>query len=270
MADESMLATPGVEATDYTLNEFVNYATQIIACAKKLQESDPESSWTPHKVEMTLWVHYLAKDLNPSILTNLPLANGELSASAILPNSTTTTINSNNIDHHRDEDDEDSLSPHPAKRRRGEEDNGDHATATASEEDSNEGKNSTTITNNGKLEGEDDNSRSNSSHHVIHTNDKLQHTTNENSSEVVSENSESRDSEIVESSGVEDGKHGELDSNNSESRDSLVVDSTTTTSTIIPQKIGLVIPTTNGNGIGSTVSNEDSNSNVSVENSFES
>jgi len=271
MADESMLATPGVEATDYTLNEFVNYATQIIACAKKLQESDPESNWTPHKVEMTLWVHYLAKDLKSSILTNLPLANGELSASAILPNSTITTINSNNIDHHRDEDDEDSLSPHPAKRRRGGEDNGDgdHATATASEEDnSNEGKNCTTI-NNGKLEGEDDNSRSNSSHHVIHTNDKLQHTTNENSSEVVSENSESRDSEIVESSGVEDGKHEEMDSNNSESRDSLVVDST---STIIPQKIGLVIPTTNGNGIGSTctVSNEDSNSNVSVENSFES
>lgn len=39
MADECMLSTPGVEATDYTLNEFTNYATQIKTCTDKLIEA---------------------------------------------------------------------------------------------------------------------------------------------------------------------------------------------------------------------------------------
>ena len=45
MADECMLSTPGVEATDYTLNEFNTYATQIKTCADKLKEEgeSPES-----------------------------------------------------------------------------------------------------------------------------------------------------------------------------------------------------------------------------------
>lgn len=34
-----MLSTPGVEATDYTLNEFTNYATQIKTCTDKLKEA---------------------------------------------------------------------------------------------------------------------------------------------------------------------------------------------------------------------------------------
>ena len=38
MADEAMLATPGVEASDYTLAEFVNFATQIKSCTEKLKE----------------------------------------------------------------------------------------------------------------------------------------------------------------------------------------------------------------------------------------
>lgn len=38
MADESMLATPGVEATDYTLAEFGNYAELINKCTDRLAE----------------------------------------------------------------------------------------------------------------------------------------------------------------------------------------------------------------------------------------
>ena len=95
MADETMLSTPGVEATDYTLAEYMNYAEQIIsrsdrlkaagklmvkplACwwsifnLKFLRWTDPEGKWTPHKVEMALWTHYLARELKPSLLENMP------------------------------------------------------------------------------------------------------------------------------------------------------------------------------------------------------
>lgn len=76
MADEAMLSTPGVEASDYTLNEFVNFATQIKSVTEKLNNSNAEGKWNPHTVELALWVHYLSKDLKPSILSNLPLPDG--------------------------------------------------------------------------------------------------------------------------------------------------------------------------------------------------
>lgn len=38
MADESMLSTPGIEATDYTLAEYLNYAEHIKVCADRLKK----------------------------------------------------------------------------------------------------------------------------------------------------------------------------------------------------------------------------------------
>ncbi|XP_023214137.1 uncharacterized protein LOC111618193 [Centruroides sculpturatus] len=72
MADESMLSTPGIETTDYTLAEYVNYTAQIKACSDRLNEHDKETKWTPHKVELALWTHFLARELKPSILDDLP------------------------------------------------------------------------------------------------------------------------------------------------------------------------------------------------------
>lgn len=72
MADESMLSTPGIETTDSTLAEYVNYTAQIKACSDRLNEHDKETKWTPHKVELALWTHFLARELKPSILDDLP------------------------------------------------------------------------------------------------------------------------------------------------------------------------------------------------------
>ena len=36
MADEAMLAIPGLQPLDYTLKHYMNYATHIKACLKKL------------------------------------------------------------------------------------------------------------------------------------------------------------------------------------------------------------------------------------------
>lgn len=35
---------------------------------------DPKSNWTPHKVELTLWTHYIGRDLKPSIFDDFPEA----------------------------------------------------------------------------------------------------------------------------------------------------------------------------------------------------
>ncbi|CAN8003406.1 unnamed protein product [Ixodes hexagonus] len=71
MADESMLSTPGVEATDYTLAEYLNYAERIKTCTEQLAQKDPDSKWTPHKVELVLWAHYVARELKPSLLDDI-------------------------------------------------------------------------------------------------------------------------------------------------------------------------------------------------------
>lgn len=39
---------------------------------------DPESKWTPHKVELALWTHYVTKELKPSILDSMPPPDGSI------------------------------------------------------------------------------------------------------------------------------------------------------------------------------------------------
>lgn len=72
MADESMLSTPGVEGTDYTLSEYLNYYEKIKICTNRLNSLDSETRWNPHKVELALWTHYLARELKASLLDNMP------------------------------------------------------------------------------------------------------------------------------------------------------------------------------------------------------
>ncbi|XP_013773319.1 uncharacterized protein LOC106458357 [Limulus polyphemus] len=99
MADESMLSTPGVEATDYTLAEYLNYHEQIKNCSERLNKKNPEGKWTPHKVELTLWTHYLAREMKPSLLEGMPKA--DLEKDPIAPNG-----KSNSLEHNKQPDDE--------------------------------------------------------------------------------------------------------------------------------------------------------------------
>ncbi|RWS31609.1 uncharacterized protein B4U80_04609 [Leptotrombidium deliense] len=78
MADECMLATPGVEATDYTLAEYLNYSEQIQNCCERLKAEDPDAKWTPHKLELALWTHYLGRQMYPSMFDQMPLADGTI------------------------------------------------------------------------------------------------------------------------------------------------------------------------------------------------
>ncbi|XP_015924308.1 uncharacterized protein [Parasteatoda tepidariorum] len=74
MADESMLSTPGVETMDYTVAEYMNYAMQLKKKSDYLNSKDPSQEWNPHKIELTLWAHFVAGELLPSVLNDLPPA----------------------------------------------------------------------------------------------------------------------------------------------------------------------------------------------------
>jgi hypothetical protein len=90
MADESMLSTPGVEANDYTVAEFVNYAEQIKNLCTRIKEIDPEGKWTPHKMELALWTHYVSRELKPTLLEDMPFPDGTPRRKAVESEETTT------------------------------------------------------------------------------------------------------------------------------------------------------------------------------------
>nr|XP_027197287.1 uncharacterized protein LOC113791681 [Dermatophagoides pteronyssinus] len=77
MSDEGMLSTPGVEATDSTIAEFNNYSEQLRNKTESLRQSDPDYKWTPHKVDQVLWIYYLIKDSNPTLLDSMPRGDDE-------------------------------------------------------------------------------------------------------------------------------------------------------------------------------------------------
>jgi hypothetical protein len=78
MADENMLSTPGVEATDYTSAEYLNYVQQLNTAVERLRSTDPQGEWNPHKVELAMWTHYQIKqyELN-AILEKMPLVDDD-------------------------------------------------------------------------------------------------------------------------------------------------------------------------------------------------
>jgi hypothetical protein len=74
MADECLLSMPDIEGIDYTMKEYMKYVEKTRACVERLNSSlpDTESSWTPHKVELAIWTHYVAYDLKPELLFDMP------------------------------------------------------------------------------------------------------------------------------------------------------------------------------------------------------
>ncbi|XP_069125089.1 uncharacterized protein [Argopecten irradians] len=71
MADESMLAIPGLAPLQYTLpfyNEFMDNVKSLTKKLNKDQQGDG-TKWTPHKVELTLWTYQMSKTLCPELLS---------------------------------------------------------------------------------------------------------------------------------------------------------------------------------------------------------
>ncbi|CAH1098509.1 unnamed protein product [Psylliodes chrysocephalus] len=95
MADECLMAIPDIEGIDYTTKEYLKFATHINNAADRLNKSTEETRlnesteetekpedvrWTPHKVELALWTHYVVSEHKPELLSSIfvgsPLENG--------------------------------------------------------------------------------------------------------------------------------------------------------------------------------------------------
>lgn len=70
MADECLMAIPEIEGIDYTTKEYLKFAHHIQTTVERLnQTTDSRSSWSPHKVELAVWTHYIVSELKPELLS---------------------------------------------------------------------------------------------------------------------------------------------------------------------------------------------------------
>ncbi|XP_011209449.2 dentin sialophosphoprotein [Bactrocera dorsalis] len=74
MADECLMAIPEIEGIDYTTKEYLNFVQHIQTTVARLNtEAGGETPhWSPHRVELALWAHYVANDLSPELLDEMP------------------------------------------------------------------------------------------------------------------------------------------------------------------------------------------------------
>ncbi|XP_064407107.1 uncharacterized protein LOC135351919 isoform X2 [Halichondria panicea] len=76
MADEAVMAVPGLGKLDYTLKHYLSYTEAVGDKAKELNticatvspNGPDKTHWTAHDVELALWAHHLAQKLKPEIL----------------------------------------------------------------------------------------------------------------------------------------------------------------------------------------------------------
>lgn len=83
MAEECLMALPDSDdGIDYTTKEYLKFVEHIRKAAERLNsECKNGKNWTPHKVELALWTHYVIKSEQPSLLESLPTSseNGDSS-----------------------------------------------------------------------------------------------------------------------------------------------------------------------------------------------
>ncbi|XP_008197131.1 uncharacterized protein Amun isoform X1 [Tribolium castaneum] len=90
MADECLLAIPDFEGIDYTTKEYLKFVSHINAVADRLNKAAKENNrpdaivWSPHKVELALWTHYVVSDIQPELLSTVLLENGNSIPPAIV------------------------------------------------------------------------------------------------------------------------------------------------------------------------------------------
>ncbi|KAH8235861.1 hypothetical protein KR032_009675 [Drosophila birchii] len=83
MADECLMAIPGIEGIDYTTKEYLNFVNHIQATVERLnaEVGGETPHWSPHRVELALWSHYVANDLSPEMLDDMPAPGAGAAAS---------------------------------------------------------------------------------------------------------------------------------------------------------------------------------------------
>lgn len=73
MADECLMAIPEIEGIDYTTKEYLKFVNHIQSAVERLNKSKPSDStdlWSPHKVELAIWTHFIVTDMQPELLSS--------------------------------------------------------------------------------------------------------------------------------------------------------------------------------------------------------
>ncbi|XP_062140733.1 uncharacterized protein LOC133848971 [Drosophila sulfurigaster albostrigata] len=91
MADECLMAIPEIEGIDYTTKEYLNFVQHIQSTVERLnaEVGGETPHWSPHRVELALWAHYVANDLSPELLDEMPPPG--VAATAMATNGKTTS-----------------------------------------------------------------------------------------------------------------------------------------------------------------------------------
>ena len=74
MADELLLSMPDSEGLDYTMKEYMKLVDKTKECVTRLNAQG--GNWNPHKVELAVWAYYIARDLKPELLDDMPAGRG--------------------------------------------------------------------------------------------------------------------------------------------------------------------------------------------------
>ncbi|XP_058794802.1 uncharacterized protein LOC131666291 [Phymastichus coffea] len=91
MADECLMAIPEIEGIDYTTKEYLNFVQHIQNTVTRLNKQNTNgTTWSPHRVELALWTHYIASEMKPDLLDGIPDANGSAAAATENGNSHVT------------------------------------------------------------------------------------------------------------------------------------------------------------------------------------
>jgi len=72
MADECLMAIPDTESIEYTVKEYLKYVQNIRTVVDRLNAEGKNSAWSPHRVELALWAHYIVRKLEPALLDDIP------------------------------------------------------------------------------------------------------------------------------------------------------------------------------------------------------
>ncbi|XP_063223548.1 uncharacterized protein LOC134531679 isoform X2 [Bacillus rossius redtenbacheri] len=72
MADECLMAIPEIEGIDYTTKEYLNFVQHIQTTVARLNREANNGIWNPHRVELALWTHYVASEMQPELLDSIP------------------------------------------------------------------------------------------------------------------------------------------------------------------------------------------------------
>lgn len=129
MADECLMAIPEIEGIDYTTKEYLNFVQHIQATVERLNSQVSGNSgsaqaagnentgnshlWSPHRVELALWAHYVANDLSPELLNQMPVSRrggtGVINLGGVAPVKVNGNANAVKVLHDSNEDTNDGV-----------------------------------------------------------------------------------------------------------------------------------------------------------------